>query len=231
VSRGARDYAELLRSGLWFRGLPEELQARLLDAASVVSVEAETTIFRIGDAPSGIYALLDGTVRIATRTAANREVLLLLAKPPSWFGEISALDGQPRAQDATAVGDVRLVHVDQRSLDAILTAWPTWWRHLAALMAAKLRLALIAIADEVATPPGLRLARWIASMAQSYGDSALPRRSIQVRQDELAAMANVSRQTANALLKDLEARGLIRIAYGAIEIVDLAGLIRLTAGQ
>jgi DNA-binding transcriptional regulator LsrR (DeoR family) len=39
-------------------------------------------------------------------------------------------------------------------------------------------------------------------------------------------MLSVSRQTINTLLKDLEARGLIRLSYASIEIVDLEALRR-----
>ena len=40
-------------------------------------------------------------------------------------------------------------------------------------------------------------------------------------------MVSTSRQSANQVLKDWEQRGLIRLAYGSIEILDLDGLRRL----
>ncbi len=43
-------------------------------------------------------------------------------------------------------------------------------------------------------------------------------------------MLSLSRQTVNQLLKDLEAKKLVRVSYGGIELVDLDGL-RAEAGN
>lgn len=42
-------------------------------------------------------------------------------------------------------------------------------------------------------------------------------------------MLGLSRQTTNQILKDLEARGALRLTYGEIEITDL-GTLRQAAG-
>jgi hypothetical protein len=42
-------------------------------------------------------------------------------------------------------------------------------------------------------------------------------------------MVSSSRQSTNQALKDLEARKLIKVAYGEIEILDLPGLTRAAA--
>jgi Mn-dependent DtxR family transcriptional regulator len=42
-------------------------------------------------------------------------------------------------------------------------------------------------------------------------------------------MLNVSRQTTNQLRKELEARGLVKLAYGEVELVDAAALRTLGA--
>ena len=42
-------------------------------------------------------------------------------------------------------------------------------------------------------------------------------------------MLNVSRQTANQLLKELESLGLVKLSYGEIEIIDAAALRTLGA--
>jgi CRP-like cAMP-binding protein len=72
----------------------------------------------------------------------------------------------------------------------------------------------------------VRLARRLAMMAEGYGEREHQRRTVEVSQEQLAQMLSTSRQTANQLLKELAARGLIRLSYGTIEILDLAGLRR-----
>ena len=61
-------------------------------------------------------------------------------------------------------------------------------------------------------------------MAEGYGERTHLSRTVEVSQEQLAMMVSTSRQTANHLLKELESRGLIRLQYGSIEILDLEGL-------
>jgi CRP/FNR family transcriptional regulator, cyclic AMP receptor protein len=75
----------------------------------------------------------------------------------------------------------------------------------------------------------VRLARRLAMMIEGYGDHTHPRRTVELRQEQLAMMLNVSRQTTNQLLKELEALGLVKLAYGEVEIVDAAALRSLGA--
>jgi CRP-like cAMP-binding protein len=50
---------------------------------------------------------------------------------------------------------------------------------------------------------------------------------IRLRQEDIAAMAGTRRQTANRPLKSAEARGIVRIGRGRIEVVDPAALSAL----
>lgn len=222
-----RAFRALLRAGRWFHGLPDPLQDALLGAAAVRDVPAGTRLFSRGDPPSGLYAVLDGAVRVTATSAAGKEALLILLEPPAWFGEVSVFDGQPRTHDAIADGEARVLQVPQPALDAILAAEPRWWRDLGLLLAGKLRLAFVAMEDLTTLPIAVRLARRLAMMAEGYGEwQGRTRRVLEVKQEQLAAMLSTSRQTVNGVLKDLEAQGIVRLAYGQIELVDLDALHR-----
>ncbi|MEO7731301.1 MAG: Crp/Fnr family transcriptional regulator [Kofleriaceae bacterium] len=224
-----RDYRELLRTGRWFAALPDELQNQLLDAAVHRVAGAGERVVGRGDEASGLYAVVDGTMRLSGQSEAGREVLHMVVEPPSWFGEMSVIDGLPRTQDVTADVASELLHVPQRALEAILSAEPRYWQHIAILMAHKLRLAMLALEDVAQVPARVRLARRLAMLIEGYGDHTHPRRTVELRQDQLAMMLNVSRQTTNQLLKELEALGLVKLNYGEIEIIDAAALRALGA--
>ena len=224
--RSARDYHNLLRTGRWFAALPDELQHALVDAAVLRPLGARQPLFCRGDAPDGLYAVLDGNLRVSGSSDAGREALLTLLEPPSWFGEISVFDGAPRTHDAIAETEALVLHVPRAALDAILETQPRWWRDLGLLITSKLRLAFIAMEDMALLPIAVRLARRLTLMAEGYGERDHRRRTVEISQEQLAQMLSTSRQTANHLLKDLEARGLIRLSYGTIEILDLDGLRR-----
>jgi CRP/FNR family cyclic AMP-dependent transcriptional regulator len=148
-------------------------------------------------------------------------------EPPSWVGEIPLFDGLPRTHDLIAEGRALVVHVPQEPLFAILEAEPRYWRDLALLLTAKLRLAFIGMEDTMLLPASARLIRRLVLITEGYGEWSDHRtHQVEVSQETLATMLGVSRQTVNHLLKALEAEGLVRLKYGGVEILDLKGLRR-----
>src|SRR6478752_2134571 len=143
MMKNARDYTELLRHGVWFSALPGALADQLVGAAAVLDLKPDQVLFSRGDAPSGLYAVIDGGIRVSGVSEAGKEALLTLLEPPQWFGEVSLFDGQPRTHDAIADGETRVLHVPQAALDRLLAAEPRWWRDFGLLLSGKLRLAFI----------------------------------------------------------------------------------------
>jgi len=228
----AKEYKELLRSGRWFRSIPGDLQDALLGAAVLKRLAAGELLFSRGDPPGGLYAVVDGAMRVSGFAGTGKEALLSLLEPPTWFGEVSVFDGLPRTHDAVAEKPATLVHVAPEWLDPLMAAEPRLWRELGRLLASKTRLAFLMIEDVALAPAAVRLARRLVLMTEGYGEwYDRTRRVLSVRQEQLALMLNVSRQTANQLLKELEGKGMVRLAYGEIEIVDLDGLRQVAAFQ
>ena len=216
-------------TGHWFSHLPPDLQHSLLGAARLRVLTAGQSLFKRGDPPCGVYAVLEGTVRISAVSAQGKEAVLSLVETPYWFGEICLFDNLPRTHDAMATGACRLLQVPQAAMLGILEQHPLFWREMALLMSHKLRLSLINIEQTSLMPASERLAHRLLMIAQGYGEVDHARRVLQLPQEDLAAMLGLSRQTINSLLKALEQQGIIGLSYGAIEIRDLNGL-RLAAG-
>lgn len=212
-----------LLQGHWFSHLPTALQDSLLHSASLRNLSAGQCLFSRGAPPCGLYAVLHGAIRIGAVDRDGKEALLTLVEPPYWFGEISLFDGQPRTHDAFAEGATQLLHVPQAGLNTLLEHEPAYWRDFALLMSQKLRLAFIALEDMSLLPAAPRLARRLLLIAEGYGETH-PRQVIHLAQEQLALMLALSRQTTNQILKELEARGVLSLTYGEIEILDLARL-------
>jgi CRP-like cAMP-binding protein len=218
-------HRERLLAGRWFAALPPPLQQALLDGAIARTLSPGEVLFARGDPPTGLFAIVEGELRVSTFSDEGKEALLVLLQPPTWFGEVSVLDGQPRTHDAAAEGQAVVLQVPQAVLDALFEREPRYWRFLGLLVASKLRLAFVAMEDLALLPLPMRLARRLVLMADSYGElRGATRRRLEVSQDQLASMLSTSRQTVNQLMKDLEARGLVQLQRGAVEIVDLDGL-------
>ena len=218
-----------LMTGQWFSHLPVPLQDSLLAAARIRRLSSGQLLFKRGDPPCGLYAVLEGSVRIGAVSEQGKEALLSLVEPPHWFGEICLFDGQPRTHDAFAVGQCTLLNIPQVTLLKLLDEQPVYWRQLALLMSHKLRLTFINLEQLSLMPAPVRLAHRLLMIAEGYGEIDEPRRVLQLPQEQLASMLSLSRQTTNQILKDLQGQGMLKLGYGEIEILDVQRLRALIA--
>ncbi|KAA0945230.1 MULTISPECIES: Crp/Fnr family transcriptional regulator [unclassified Pseudomonas] len=216
----AEKWPPRLSTGHWYSHLPAQLQDSLLAHARLRQLTAGQYLFKRGDPPCGLYAVLEGTLRISAVNEQGKEAVLSLAESPYWLGEISLFDGLPRTHDACAVGPCTLLQVPQPALLQILDETPVYWRDMALLMSQKLRLTFINIEQLSLMPASVRVAHRLLMIAEGYGEIERSRRVLQLPQEDLAAMLSLSRQTTNALLKDLQGQGILRLGYGEIEILD-----------
>jgi CRP/FNR family transcriptional regulator, cyclic AMP receptor protein len=218
-----------LMSGQWFSHLPVSLQDSLLAAARVRRLSPGQRLFKRGDPPCGLYAVLEGSVRIGAVSEQGKEALLSLVESPHWFGEICLFDGQPRTHDAVGLGHCVLLHIPQTALLTLLDEQPAYWRQLALLMSQKLRLTFINLEQLSLMPTAARLAHRLLMIAEGYGEIDPPRRVLQLPQEQLASMLSLSRQTTNPILNDLQGQGIVSLKYGEIEILDAERLRALAA--
>ncbi|MEF9385519.1 Crp/Fnr family transcriptional regulator [Ralstonia solanacearum species complex bacterium KE056] len=224
---GAQAYRERLHASSWFGALGTPLQDALIGMAVVRRLGGDDVLF-----PSdGLYCVVEGAIRIGATSAEGRESLLAVLEPVNWFGEIGVLDRQARTHDARADDGALLLHMPQAPLVALLDSAPASLRAFALLLTHKLRLAFTVLEETALLPTAERVARRLLLMADGYGDLRLgTRRVLRVPQEQLALLLALSRQTVNQVLKDFEARGLLRLAYGEIELLDFAGLRALARG-
>lgn len=218
-------YQSLLRSGSWFKSLPDSLQNELLDAAGVVHLKSGQLLFAQGDSAQGLYAMISGAISIGRQHEDGKEALLTLLESPNWFGEITLFDRMDRTHNAFAVADSVLIHISGEKLDQILEDEPRYWQNFGQLLTSKMRMMMNQAEDLALRTTAQRLAKRLVSFAESFDSHQdRSRRVIQIQQEQLALMLNITRQTTNQMLKDLERQALIKLVYGAIEIIDLEGL-------
>jgi CRP-like cAMP-binding protein len=222
-------FASLVERGRWFSALPPDCRERLLNAAVLRPMQAGEALFRQGDANAGLYCVVAGSVRIGTQPQPEREMLLSVLEPPQWFGEIACLDGGPRTHDAVARTAATLLLVPLPALERLAADDPRWWRFLGQLLAEKVRALFSGLEELGGLPAPARVARRLLAMAQGHGMLApgLAQRMVAVNQQQLGAMLSLTRQTVSEVLREFEARGLVKRRYGAIELLDWAALERV----
>ena len=210
----------LLDADRWFGSLAPERREALIAAGRVSAVPAGGLIYATGDPPNGLWAVIEGQVRLKGYPAAGAEFLALILRPGTWFGEVSTLDGGPRPHDAAAFGSARVLHVPMAAFLRAAERLPVLYHDLGRLVCQHQRIALDFIAQVAALPPAARVARLLTGRAHEEGGL------LHVRQEEIAVMLGMSRQTVNRHLRSLERQGVIALGYGRIAVRDRAALLR-----
>lgn len=93
----------ILKSVKIFSETPDEYLVDVANILKEVTVKAGSEIFRKGDIGTAMYVIVDGKVRVHD---GARELAVLQSRDV--FGELSALDPEPRLASATAVEDTHL---------------------------------------------------------------------------------------------------------------------------
>jgi CRP-like cAMP-binding protein len=222
----------LLRRG-WLSLLPADVRDAVLSIARIRRFSAGSAIFSAGDPPGGIHGVAFGVVALVYPDRASEMTLVHLTQPGTWLGQVSLLTEEPRRVTAQARSDVATCYVPLPPLRALLEANPQWWRLISLISVENLDLA-IGGAEDLMLRDNDR--RCIATLLRLCGcrfedpDPSLAA-AAPVTQDELAAMANLSRNKAGEVLRSLEERGLITLGYRTVTIrqgAQLRGMVDLT---
>lgn len=205
--------------------LSDPARHAFLDRAVTQRVRQSETVYRLGDPAGGIYFICEGGMRVEIATGAHNLFIAHYLPRGLWFGEPSALTGQPRMVGVIAAQDSEMLHISLPHLNQLTVQYPDILRHLAGITQMYLRTAIGALADLMIRDTDTRFVATLLRLA-GIRDIEAPVGPFQVffSQEEIAAMANVARTTANTILRKLEKRGLIEITYRRIIITNALGL-------
>jgi uncharacterized membrane protein len=113
---------DTLRQVPLFESLHDDAAQRLCDLLEAVEAKESQTLFRAGDAGNAMYLIESGEIRISIKAEDGNEITVAELGPGEFFGEMSILDGQARAANATAMGPSRLGMLSRRHFLSFMQA-------------------------------------------------------------------------------------------------------------
>jgi CRP/FNR family cyclic AMP-dependent transcriptional regulator len=213
-----------------FRGLDLAERKMLVAHARIRNFAAAEVIFLAGMAQNGLMIVISGSVRISGRSRDGKEILLAIVRPGEIFGEIGLLDGKERSADAHAMTDCSVAILARRDVMAFLDRHPQGWRGFVDVLCSRLRRTDNQLVEVALLPLPIRLAKTLLRVIGFEAGGVPPgikQNVVRLSQRELGTIVGVSREQVNRCLQEWQSRGLVRIDYGAISILDSAGLQRL----
>lgn len=206
----------------WLSRTPPAFRATVLERTVLQSFAASEAIYGPGDPPGGAYGLIEGGLRVAVAPGQHGPYIAHFFRPGAWIGDTSAVTGQPRLVGLAASRNTVVLFLPLHAINDILNADPGAFRSFFLNTQMHLETAVGAIGDLMIRDQTKRLAAILLRLGGCRDANPPGSETIEVdlSQEDIAAMANVSRGTANTILGQIEAEGCIRRSYRRIQILQ-----------
>ena len=197
-----------------------------------MQLAANEVLFVAGDAGDSIYAVVEGSLKVAVISAEGSEQLLAILGPGHVVGEMALLDGEPRSATVQAIKATKVARIDKADFDRFADQNPAVYRHMLALVSKRLRQANDVLAARSFLPLPGRVAVALLQLGETFGKDLPDGRLLvhyKVSQADLAGMAGAARENVSRILNTWKRDGLISRISGYYCIENRDALARLKA--
>ncbi|MET1110388.1 MAG: Crp/Fnr family transcriptional regulator [Allosphingosinicella sp.] len=213
------------RTGRDEEPFPVDLRDAYLARAQRIKVRRGQIIISEGSETTEVYLICTGKVQISLFSLHGKEVILREMGPHHLFGELAAIDRQPRSANVIAVEDSLLANMRGEQFVDFLGAVPQAGLWMSRLLVARIRN-LTSRAFELATLPVagrvqselLRLAREADVSSDRLEIHPMPTHA------DLAARIGTHREAVTRELNLLAGEGILRQSGRRVEILSVAKL-------
>lgn len=189
------------------------------------------TLCNEGDPGEMLFVLEQGEMRVSRMTQDGHEVVFAVVEAPAALGELSLLDGAPRAATVTAQGPISVRLVPRPAFTNLLDEQPAVRQAILKRLAEMLRDTNQLHVDILSLDVPGRLAKWLINRADRHGNQQPEGMVFTLgrTQSELAVELGTTRSTLNRALNGFAGLGLIDVDGERVAVTDREGLEAYTA--
>lgn len=197
----------------------------LMPVLEEVRFKKGDTIFFRGDRGDSMYFVLHGSVEISIATEEGKKIILSILPAGASFGEIGVLDGGQRTANAVALDNTYMWKLEQKHfLRAMENFPPEDWMRITRQLCSLLRRIDYNLETFCLGNAETRLIAKLFELGQKEAGPLPSELTLKISQSQLAEMTNLSRETTNRILSQMEKNGFIKRSYGKITIFKLSKL-------
>jgi len=216
---------QVLHETGWLSRLPADFRKAWLARAKPFTVLRDEIIYREGDEGRCLYGVVSGAMAITIGPPLLTPRLINIMRPGTWFGVGPLLREGGRRMEFRAAEPSRLLRVSGADIDRIAAQFADTQRHIGALAMYGHDLASRVASELLIPSSSRRIAAVIIRIATPDPvDGRVGPAGVFVTQSQLAEMANVSRNLANAALRDFREAGWVDSRYNRLRATDRAAL-------
>jgi len=189
---------------------------RYADHEQIIDRQSEST---------DVFFVVDGHVRVVNYSLSGKEITLEDLGPGSHFGELSALDGQPRSASVMALESSLIAALPQERFTSLLQENAIISFRVLRALAAIVRNSTDRIMDLSTLAANNRVQADLLRQARStmVGDNQAEISPIPVHGD-IASRVSTTRETVARVLSDLARQNIVERRKNVLLIKDLAQL-------
>ncbi len=135
-----RPDTEMLKGVPLFEFLDDSERAELAARLEVVRFPAGETVFQIGEPGDALYVVRSGEAEVYFKNDTGERIVLEVAGPGDFFGELSLLDRGSRSASVVATRDLEALCLDREQLERFIQLRPQVAMDLLAAMGRRLRV-------------------------------------------------------------------------------------------
>jgi CRP-like cAMP-binding protein len=182
---------------------------------------ADEMLFWEGEPCTGVFLIVQGSVKIFRTSPAGREVVLAIEAAPSSVAELPLFDGGPYPASVRAVEPVVSLFLNKHDFQQICRQNPDVALKVLAVVGQRLRHLVGLVEAMTFGSVTQRLAHLLLDMARTAGSETF---DLPMTQQELASRLGTVREVVSRNLARFRSGGLIRIHDRQVEIANRAGL-------
>ena len=221
---------DFLEGSPWMQGLTPDQADRVHRDVSSRAFDAGATVAAGGAPAQPWIGVVEGMLKVETVTAGGKSASFIGVPAGAWVGEGSVIKGELRPYDVVAIRDSVVAFMPRATFQWLMQDSHAFSAWLIGQLNARLGHFIAMVQSLRLNDTKAQVAYCLASL---FNRDLYPgtQPQLEISQEEIGRLSGVSRQIANRALHEMQDKGIIRIGYGSIEVLDLKALQEMANGE
>jgi CRP-like cAMP-binding protein len=178
-------------------------------------------LFEKNKPSDALFGLVSGQLKLYSSGQDGRQISFGLVGPGELVGAIGISNGAPRHASAIALANCELATLKQRDLEPLMARHPILREALAYASAEAARQLSERIEDAAFLSIEARVEKALVDFARRFGEHIDGGICIQLRQQDLADVLGLSRESVSKALTSPSMRGRVQLGRGRIVLLGI----------